>query len=135
MSRSGSLQKNHISTNRKRKFSYNRGEDLTQEDDMNVRNTERRKYVLNVDFTSEYGESRNRHVLHLNRYEPGIDACNKYDPFRHKKPEDGGPIFLTPEMARAILGKPLYWFWNKKEITGVTFCPDCQKKPAWDLSR
>jgi len=100
---------------------------------MREKNTERRTYVLNVDFTSEYGECVDNHILHLNKYE--VEAACRYDPFEPKKPEDGGSIFLTREMAKAILEKPVYWFWNKKEIAEVKFCSICQRKRGWDLNR
>ena len=93
---------------------------------MTEEKTERRRYVLNVDFPD-------KHVLHLNKYE--VLACDTYDPFDFKKPEHGGPIFLTRETAKAILEKVVYWFWNKKEITRVGLCPFCQKKQKWDLGR
>jgi len=93
--------------------------------------TERKKYVLNVDFTKNYGEDFNRHKLHLNKYE--AEACDSYDPFKYKIPEDGGPIFLSKAMPKAILVRSIYWFWNKREITGIQFCKLCQKKPRWDL--
>ena len=85
---------------------------------------EKKKYLINVDFTTES-------IIHLNPMMYELNPRCKTEP---GDPDNGGLTYATEEEAEQYLAEPNSLRYDGRAVTNLKTCVHCAELPDYDLA-